>query len=716
MTPQSASNSKRETSPMALVMLAVRNWPLVLLGCALGGMLGILVSRMINEKYTVSLLLQIDSQDRRPAGPLGDMAEMFQPDARAETETELIQSRAVIESVVDSLGLDNFSMSKSKIRKLMRKSGRLDVVALDIPRPSEDVKDPWTAVAISDSMVLLRNPDKQGVLQARLGELTDTVIGPDTIRFRFDSLKAEPGEVFVVAKLPRNDVIGAILKSLKVVEKGRKTGVLSLTYTDRFPDRARNVLNAIAHNYVQQNIEVRSSDARKALNYLQLQMPKIRHHLDSLEDILKNYQFEKGTVNINSEAQAVLREQTELQQQALSIQQKRQEALRLYREDHPNLTVLDNQAKQVQAALAKANQEVKRLPLTQQAVARLSRDVEVNTALFTAILNNIQQLQVIQGGEVGSARIVDPAILPLRPSGLPSKFIVIAGILFGFTVVYGLLLLRHVFDGGIEDAASLEFATSLPVLAQVPLSLAQSKRSRKSKVGESLPLANSNSGDLAVEALRSLRTSLNLTDNASQAKIVTISGLSMGDGKSFVATNVACLFAQVGKRVILIDSDLRRGTLGEQFGIVNQLGLADYLKGIVPEASILYPTKQPNLVVIPAGQYPSNPAELLSGNLMENLLKQLASKADIILLDTPPAMMVSDPLFTMKLSTQTLLVLRAGTHEMDTVQEALRRLRLASIPNVGFVLNKCDWSHKGMKYYLQYGTYETRNAALQPKA
>ncbi|HOX52209.1 MAG TPA: Wzz/FepE/Etk N-terminal domain-containing protein, partial [Fibrobacteria bacterium] len=347
MTPQPVGTS-RETTLVELVMLGVRSWPLLLAGGVVFGAMGFVASRFLPSKYKTTALLQIDTQSRRPSGALGEMADLFQSDARAETETELIQSRAVIETVVDSLGLDNQAVSKAIARRLTGTAGRMDVAALRIPMST---KKSWSAVVLSDSTILLMDTAKVQVLQARIGEWTQVATGTDTVGIRFDSLAAEPGEVFTLRKLPRAELIASLQKSLKVAERGRKTGILELSFTANYPDRSRDILNSIAQSYVRQNIDQRSAEARKALDYLKQQMPSVRAHLDSLENLLKSYRAEKGTIDIGSEAQVALREQTDLQQQLLTLQQLRQELLRLYSESHPTVTSLDAQIRQVRGAL-----------------------------------------------------------------------------------------------------------------------------------------------------------------------------------------------------------------------------------------------------------------------------------------------------------------------------------------------------------------------------
>lgn len=698
----SPNTPRSETSIMEIAMIGLRKWPYLFLGAIVGAGLGFVVSRFLPLRYSVSALVQIDTQARRPSGSLGEMSDLFQTDARAETETELMQSRAVAGAVVDSFGLTNLATSENIVRRFLNKTGRMDLAGLRIPVGGPKSKN-WTALVVDSSTITLLDTNGLPVLNAKLGEWTQKVTGIDTVGIRFDSLKGAPGERFTLRHYDRAVVIAGVLGSLKVTERGRRTGVLQLGFTWYQPDRAQKILNAIASTYVRQNIETRSAEARKSLDFLQQQMPQVRHRLDSLEDLLKNYRFQKGSIDIGSEARSALQGQSDLQQQLLNLQQRRQEMLRLYKEDHPAIAAVDAQIGQIQNALKGSTRQVKNLPLTQQGIAKLSRDVDVETALYTALLNNIQQLQVVKGGEVGNARIVDLAERPLFPNGPARKLVILGFLVLGMGLAFIAVVAVRLLDNGVNDADSLEKASGLPILAQIPQSPTELKGFRRAK-GKHL-LAQVDSTDLSIEALRSLRTGLELSLGPGP-RIVTVTGMSVDDGKSFVTSNLAVLFAQMGKRVVLVDADLRRGRLGTVFGKVGAPGLAEYLKGEADVSAILHSTDTPGLGLVPAGTRPSNPSELLGSDVFGKFIQSLSQKCDLVLVDTPPIMVVSDPLYAMKVSVQSIVVVAAGVHTATDIQEGVRRIGLGGVTKLGFVLNKCDWASKGLGYYLKYGKYE----------
>lgn len=701
----SLQNPPKEASLLEYARLGLKKWPILMLGAVLGGMLGVVATVFVPPKYKATALIQINTQPRRPERNLGELADLIPGDATAETESELIKSRSVVGAVADSLGLQYQAAPSGFLRKLLRRSGRMDLKRLRLPVDTQTSATRWTALVLDSNHVLLRDFLKRTVLTAKIGEWTQKPYGTDTVGIRFDSLFAEPGQVFAIRNVARTRLVNDLLSRLSVAERGRKTGVLELSITASRPDLARNILNAIAVTYVRQNVEAQSSVTRKSLDYFKQQLPAVRQHLDSLEDILKFYRSEKGAVDFGSEAQAALKKQNDLQQQKLTLEQHRQDLLRLYREDHPSVTAVDAQIHDIETEILGSDRVVKNLPLTQQATGKIARDIDVNMALYSAILNNIQQLQVVQGGEAGSARIVDPADSPLAPVSAGRGSIVLLFIVLGTALAFGSLLLAQSLKAGVDDSAELEVGTGVPVLCQLPMSPAERKWFRRSK-GRKHTLAQADPSDVTMEAMRSLRTGIEFAI-PSRPRIVAVSSLSVGDGKSFVTTNLAVLFAQTGRRVVLLDADLRRGRISHAMGVKNGPGLTEYLEGKAEFQDILCPTEVPYLSVIPTGAYPNNPAEVLGRPALNQLLAECAENSELVLIDTPPVMLVSDPLHAMRASTHSLMVVASSVHAMPEIQDGLRRLRMAGIENVSLVLNKCDWNNKGFGYYARYGKLET---------
>jgi tyrosine-protein kinase Etk/Wzc len=194
-------------------------------------------------------------------------------------------------------------------------------------------------------------------------------------------------------------------------------------------------------------------------------------------------------------------------------------------------------------------------------------------------------------------------------------------------------------------------------------------------------------GDPAVEDLRSLRTSVQFALRQARNNVVGVSGLGPGAGKSFVSANLAHLLAAADGRVLLVDADLRRGGLHRQFGLEAQPGLADVLGGATSVDDVLKPTGTPRLDLLPAGTLPPNPAELLAGERLQQLIAELGRRYQVVIVDTPPILSVADSALVGRHAGVNLLVIRAGEHSVDEISYVVKRLARSGVAVRGAILN-----------------------------
>ncbi|HSD20432.1 MAG TPA: polysaccharide biosynthesis tyrosine autokinase, partial [Anaeromyxobacter sp.] len=218
-------------------------------------------------------------------------------------------------------------------------------------------------------------------------------------------------------------------------------------------------------------------------------------------------------------------------------------------------------------------------------------------------------------------------------------------------------------------------------------------------------LADADPKDLAVESLRSLRTSLQFALFESESGVVSLSGPAPGVGKSFVSANLAHLLGEAGKQVIVVDADLRRGHLHEYYGTDRARGLSDLIGGHVTLEEAIRETASPNVRFIPTGTIPPNPAELLSSERFSRLLEHLGAHYEVVLLDTPPILAVTDAAVIGRHASVNLLVLRAGEHPLREVGASLRAFARANVRVHGLVLNGVHLDRglgRGSGYHYQY--------------
>ena len=354
---------------------------------------------------------------------------------------------------------------------------------------------------------------------------------------------------------------------------------------------------------------------------------------------------------------------------------------------------------------------MKDLPSVQQDALRLERDVKVNNELYQQLRNNALQLQLVREGKIGNVRLIDPAARP-EEAVKPRRGLMIAmALVFGLLAGVMLALARNAFFRGIRNSQEIEAHTGLNVYSTIPLSDAQLAMARK--VAEKQPgvhiLAQTATQDVAVESLRSLRTALQFAMLDATNNRVLITGATPGVGKSFVSANFAAVLASTGKRVLLIDADLRKGHLNQYFGMSRAKGLSEVIAGSLTPAEAIRREMLPNLDVITTGVLPPNPAELMVSGAFANLLEQFSAQYDLVVIDTAPVLAAADTLSVATHVGTLLLVARAGQTQIGELHETARRLAHAGKSATGVLFNAIDLSrrHYG-SYGYKYGGYRYR--------
>ena len=665
------------------------------------GVVGVFVALWIRPVYQVDALLQIETKGGKGTSLMGGMASLFATSSSAETEIELIKSRQVLGATVEKMRLEYYVVPLSKTDRLLHREGRLELMNFDVPWdnvPEEERLRPWEVRAVDSVHFNLYDHNKENVLSGVAGQTYRFPYAGDSATFGIYRMKAKKGQRFAVGKTLYLDAIEAFKGAFDVKERGKKTGILEFSYQDIYPDRAVEVLNEVASSYLRQNVEERNAEAQKTLDFLEKQLPDLKARMDSSLLNLKAYQNRVGSADVNAETQLVLRRRMDLQQKILDIQQKKQEAVRLFHAEHPTVKTLADQESALQRELARTSNAVEKLPETQQEVLKLTSEVELNKAMYTNMLNSIQQLRLVSAGEVGSVRVVDFAAEVTKPIKPKKKMILVVFHLLGFLLGSGIVSLKSKLSGGVKSASFIEKETGYTVYAKVP------KGNPKGTKG-TRPLAVVEPDDVAVEALRSLRSSLEFSMMEGGEPIIGVSGLIPGVGKSFISVNLAALYAGLGKKVLLIDADLRKGRLHKEFGIDRGNGLSQVLLNELAPDSVIAATEVENLFVMPCGKVPPNPAELLGSKHYIDLIEKIKNRYDLIIVDTPPIMLVTDAALACRVASQIVMVVEYNKHSIEAIKDGVAQI-LKGSPNAhaSIVVNKYEHSNQD-GYGYKYGKY-----------
>src|SRR5882762_900901 len=517
-------------------------------------------------------------------------------------------------------------------------------------------------------------PKGETLVPGDVGKAATAGDGDARVEVFISELIARPGTQFRVTKRRRAGVIDDLQTELRISEKGKKTGILTVALDGPDGDQIARILDAIARTYVRQNVERKSAEAAKTLEFLQEQLPLLKKNVDTSEAAVKAFQLKQGSVDLTIETQAILDRAVEIEKALSELDLNRAELRQRFTENHPVLRSLREKGDKLRAERAAIEVKMRGLPQQELESVRLARDSKVASELYFLLVNKSQELNVVKSGAIGNVRILDTALKPYEPVS-PKKLPVLAlSLLLGLAGGIAAAFAKRALDYGVEDPAEIEAATGVSVYASVPYSNREVELTRKRTPASTVPsvLAAIDPSDLAIESLRSLRTALQFALVDATNNVVTVCGPSPGVGKSFLSANLAYVLATGGKRVLLIDGDLRRGRLHRYLGGKRMPGLSEVVSGQIPLADATRKTGHENLEFIATGKLPPNPAELVGSPRFSAFLSDVAKRYDLVLLDTPPILAVTDGAVIGRHAGVNLLAIRAGRHPMREIGLAIK--------------------------------------------
>ncbi|MDX2354667.1 polysaccharide biosynthesis tyrosine autokinase [Stutzerimonas xanthomarina] len=688
--------------------------------------LGVAYALLATPVYLASAMIQIQAKGGLPS--LTDVVGTAPAVSPAQTEIALLKSRSVVGSAVEDLNLDiiiephHFPVFGGYIFRRFEPTEEgelgwypegfesyawggesLRVTQLIVPDKMHG--EELTLEAAENNGFILRDTDGEVVVQGVVGEPIET---PD-YGITVAELNARPGTTFTVVKNRTYATTEDYQNRLNAGERGKQSGILNVTLEGTDPEKAVKVLEAVAQRYVDQNIARNAAEATQSLEFLSEQVPEVRKKLDAAQTALNEFQTGNRSVDISAETQSVLDRIVDLESQISEQNLKRTEMESRFTRQHPNFQALMNQINQLQAQKAELEKQIGTLPSTQQELLRLNRDVEVSSETYSMLLNKTQELDIIRAGTVGNVRIVDHAAADIDEPIKPNKpLIVIVATLLGGILAVAFVYVREALKRGVENPEEIE-RVGIPVYAAIPFSekqgllekrLANFKRDKSSA---SYLLSINDPADLATEAMRSLRTSLHFAMIEAKNNILMITGPSPAVGKSFVTSNLAAVIAQSGKKVLLIDADMRKGYLHKVMRCQGEKGLSDILSGRITLFDAIQKTQLNNLHVITHGQLPPNPSELLMHENFSRFVKEISSMYDLVIFDTPPILAVTDAALVGSQAGTTLMVTRYGLNGVKEIEFAKRRLEQNGLVVKGVIFNAVV---RKASTYSEYGYYQ----------
>ncbi|QIE24127.1 Tyrosine-protein kinase wzc [Caballeronia sp. SBC1] len=608
-----------------------------------------------------------------------------------------------------------------------------------------------TLRALGEGRFELLDAENHELLKGEAG----TVATGNGVTLMVSQLVARPGTEFFVTRASQLEAVQAFGAGMQVGEKGKDTGIVQISYSGAQPIFITEVANAVAASYLKQRTERAQEEANRMLTFLNNELPRVRDELRASETALAQYQTAAGSFQPTQEAQTYLSGGLDYERQIAALRMQRVQLLQRFTDGADEVRAIDAQLAALNVEKSRFENQFKTLPGSERQAVSLQREAKVNSEIYVALLNKTQELSISRAGTVGNVHIIDMALVPSQPVKPKAALIIAAGGLLGVIAGVVFAFVRRAFFAGVDDPDLVERRFNLPIFGAIPFSAEQArldrvrldrpvalpsakatangtKRLGTQSVGDGLGstlglsaktpvamalqnatvlpasrsatqplLSTTHPFDTSIEGLRGLRATLQFALVDAPNRVIAITSPAPSDGKSFLSANLAALLAESGKRVLLIDADLRRGRLAQYLGRSSHGGLTELLTGQTDFEMAARETGVHGLHFIGSGAHPPNPSEILTSARFASLLQAFEKQFDLVIVDTPPLLAVPDAAVIASLAGSTVLVMRSGAHSEKNIADSLKKLKRAHARVVGGVLNAMPAKSGGRK-----GTYD----------
>jgi tyrosine-protein kinase Etk/Wzc len=673
--------------------------------------LAVLYALIAKPVYEANLMIHVEEESPNASkNILSEASALFETKKAAIAEMELLRSRMVVSRAVDNLQLyidvrpryfpvvgfwiANLNGGELSEPGIFGNGGyvwggeKAEVSVFEVPEAWQNHE--FVLTALGKGRYRLSGGGQPQAFEGTVGKAFKSAARVGHIELKVDRLDANPGAQFRLTRMTRLGTIQAIQNAMVIAEQGKQSGIIEVKLHGESSKRINNLLSEIGREYMRQNLARKTEEAEKSLAFLNQQLPILKRQLEQSEERYNQFRNVHGTIDLREEARLSLQQAAAARTRRLDLLQKKTELLARFTEDHPLVMAVNRQRKAVDTEIEEAARRIRTLPVLEQDEARLTREIKVNTDLYTALSNTAQQLRLISVGRVSNVRMIDAPMAPERAIKPNRPLIVALAVVTGLFLGTLLAFARKALKGGIDDPQKIERMLGARVVyASIPHSGSQDRLTRKAR-GEGAPLpllAQALPEDAAIESLRSFRTAVQFSMPHFKNNILMFAGPTRGLGKSFVAANFAAVLAASGKRVLLIDADFRNGHLHRYFGVSREQGLSKAITGSMPVEHIIHRGVMENLDFVPTGALPANRSEFLLQLNFGTLLEAVSANYDVVLIDPPPILAVADALIIGGHAGAVFILARAGVTTEGEINESIKRLNHAGISPQGVLFN-----------------------------
>jgi tyrosine-protein kinase Etk/Wzc len=688
--------------------------------------------------YEANVLIQLEDAERSPGGAGDAAVNGVNVKTPTSGEAEILKSRMVLGQAIENTKLyitarplyipivgafiARHSKTLSKpgflgARGYVSGTERIAVALMDVPPAFEGKR--FLLTAGTDGNYTLTHSDLDTPLRGQVGVQMDaSVPGSGTIHLLVASFEARPGGTFELTRYSTQLTMLELQRDLRVIEKGKLSSVIDVSWQTDDREHLANLLNEVSRLYMRQNIDQKTAQAERTLNFLGTELPKFKQQLEQSEETYNQYRNQNGTVSLDDEARNALSQNVDLQSKLFDARQRRLDLASRFTSEHPMLLTLDAQIASLRKELGNVDGRIRRMPMLQQNSLRMQRDIKVNTELYASLLNSSLQMRLAREGRIGNVRVLDQALSPEKPVRPKAAIVMALALVAGLFLGAVTAVLRKVLKSTVANPDEIEMRTGLNVYSTIALSTRQRALNRAIRLGRPgiKLLAALHPEDPALEGVRRLRTTLGFLMNGAQNNRIMLTSATPAAGKTFVSANFSAVLAASGKRVLLIDADMRCGNLASQFGLkATTAGLSELIAGTATLAQAVHPKVLPHLDVITTGKLPLDPATVLGASAFVQLLETLSALYDVVIVDAPPILLATETVAMAPDMGMLMLVARADDSELGDLVESAKRLAHVGASFHGVVLNAQDARHRhSAGYGYDYGLYRLHPDVYPP--
>lgn len=670
-----------------------------------------------------------------------------------ENEMEILRSKALLSEVVSDL----------KLYAPIYKRGRFLFTSAYSSSPiSIEAADPTRLVEVKRVKFVVVKDSNKILIDSVYYDMNTWQQTPwGKLKFAYSHNQfSEAGDIFYFSLINPKRVVRDLEHRLNVSSAGKLSSVIDISIKEEDRLQAEDVLNKLLFVYDKADIDDKNGLAINTLKFLDERLRIVSEDLDTIEHKLQKYKSDKGAINLSSQGQLYLQSVSDNDQkvsnididmsmldeivtylksenntgsmipssigvkdpvlnnlltQLYQLQLEREKLSSTTGANNPQLVaiqsqlvklksnILDNVVNQKKALeISKANISntnnfyghlLKDLPQQERDIVEISRQKNIKTDIYTFLLQKKEEATISLSSTVSDTRIVDKADSSLEPVNFPGWLILGISLFCGLTFTIGLITVRHVFGNKIVYFRDRELLSNIPVIGEIHYE----KRRKKD-------LNRHPKESIVSEGFRMLRTSINSLQKRRSCRKILVTSTISGEGKSFIALNLAKCLSNGGKKVVLVEFDLTHPSLTKRFDMQVGVGLTDYLAskvGVEKLASRV--SEDSNLYLIAAGDTHPNPADLISESKTEALFNYLTEKYDYVIVDTAPVGLASEGYTLSTYCDLTLYVVRHMFTPKDVIQRLIKNSKVSELENIALVFNGVQSnSYLGNVYGYEY--------------